>query len=256
MSLIIIKLGGSVITYKDSHVPKPRIKIIERLAKEILSLHKKGYKIILVHGGGSFGHNLAKKYNLNKGLKSTKSLIGLTETVQSMSKLNSIVMNLLIRAGLPAVSLTPHSFITQTGGKFEDFDTKTLENILDHGFIPVLYGDGVIDKKLGCSIISGDTITTYLGKKLNAKKVIFLSEVDGILNDTKIIPEVNNTNLKEVLKAIKRKNHEDVTGEMRGKLLSIKENLAGKDVSIINGLIDGNLTRELLVKCVGTSLFF
>ena len=256
MSLIVIKLGGSVVTYKNNHTPKPRFKVIRNISKEILSLHKKGYKIILVHGGGSYGHNLAKKYNLTKGLKTENSHIGLVKTVQSMSKLNFIIVDILEKIGLPAISFPSHSFITQTNGNLNEFDPNIVKDVLNLGFIPVLYGDGVYDEKLGCSIISGDTIATYLAKKLNAKKVIFLSDVDGILDGTKLIPLVNNKNLNEVLKKIKIKNHKDITGEMKGKILSIKKSLPGKKVSIINGLVEGNLTKVILGKVAGTKILF
>lgn len=263
MSLIIIKLGGSVITYKNSRKPKPRIKVIKKLANEILSLHQKDYQIVLVHGGGSYGHNLAKKYDLVKGLITRKSIIGLAKTLQSMAKLNSIIMDTLERANLPTVSFAPHSFMTQNNGKLINFDTSIIENVSRSGFIPVLYGDGVIDEKLGCSIVSGDSIATYLAKKMEAKELIFLSDVDGIFDDNplknkaaNLINSISNKNFKNVLKNINRHNHNDVTGEMKGKILSIKENLQGKRVLIVNGLIEGNLSKSAQGQTVGTVIHF
>ncbi len=262
MSLIVIKLGGSVITYKDSKTPKPRKKIIAQLAEEISDLYQKGYQIILVHGGGSYGHNLAKKYNLTSGLKTKESLIGLAKTVQSMNKLNLIIVDLLEKAGLPIVTFSPHSFITQTSGKLNDFDTSVIENVLARNFIPVLYGDGVVDLKIGCGILSGDTIATYLSRKLNADQIIFLSDVDGIFEDNpfnnpnaKMIKEVNNHNLSIILNKI-NSNSNDVTGGMKGKILSIKENLNKQNVYIINGLKKGNLSIVLSDKTIGTTLYF
>ena len=53
--LVIIKLGGSVITYKESKTPKARLSVIKTLAKEIAQIVRIGkYRIVLVHGGGSF----------------------------------------------------------------------------------------------------------------------------------------------------------------------------------------------------------
>jgi|SRR3989344_1790455 len=262
MSLIVIKLGGSVVTHKDSPTPKPRIKIIKSLAKEILSISKRGYKIILIHGGGSYGHNLAKKYNLIQGLKEKKSYEGFIKTVQSMNKLNSIIIDLLEKVVLPAVSLPPHSFITQTNGKLNDFDTSVIRNILELGIIPVLYGDPVIDTKIGCSILSGDSIATYLAKKLNAKKVIFLTDVDGIFDsnpkinkNAELIPLVNNQNITNVLKNLTSHNNFDVSGEMKGKILSIKENLPNKNAVIANGLKSNILTEILTQNTAGTKIF-
>ncbi len=263
MPLIVIKLGGSVITYKNSRTPKPRIKVIKRLTNEILSLHKNKYQILLVHGGGSYGHNLAKKYKLTSGLINRNSIIGLAKTLQSMSKLNSIIMAILEQAGLPAVSFSPHSFMTQTNGKLLGFETSVIEKILESGYIPVLYGDGVIDETLGCSIVSGDSIATFLAKKLGAEKLIFLSDVDGIFDDNpfknkaaKLIKHINDKNFDQVLMSIKQNNNNDITGEMQGKILSIKENLHGKQVLIVNGFVEGNLSKGVRGQTVGTVIHF
>lgn len=261
MSLIVIKLGGSVITYKNSQTPKPRIKTIVRLAKEILQLHKAGYKIILVHGAGSFGHNLAKQYELTKGLKSEQSSVGLAKLLQSMSRLNLLVMNLLGNSNLPVVSFPPHDFVIQNSGELVNMETKIIEKTLDLGFIPVLYGDGVVDEKFGCSILSGDTITTYLAKKLKAQKVFFLSDVDGIFDrnpktskKAKIIPQINNDNVESVLENLTIHNHNDISGEMKGKILSIQNNLKGFEVIITNGLKQKNLSMAVDQSPVGTKL--
>ncbi len=66
--LLIIKLGGAVVTFKDSPIPKARISIIRRLAKEIRQLSDKDLQIILVHGAG-YVHSPVKKYHLQYGMK-------------------------------------------------------------------------------------------------------------------------------------------------------------------------------------------
>ena len=61
--MYIIKLGGSVITdkSKESFFKK---EIMNNLSKEIKKANK---RCIIIHGAGSFGHILAKKYKLNNG---------------------------------------------------------------------------------------------------------------------------------------------------------------------------------------------
>ena len=259
--IIIIKLGGSVVTFKGSQFPKARISTIRRLASEIQQIDKKRYQLILVHGAGSFGHPLAKKYNLIQGLKDQNSCIGFAETAQAMVKLNQIIMLALHKCGLPAINLPPHTFITQTNNRLDEFDTSLIKNLLKKGFIPVLYGDPVIDKKLGCSILSGDVIIPYLAKKLKAEKVIFLTDVDGIFDDdpkknsrAKLIREVNNDNLDQVLYNIKIGDRDDVTGEMAGKILAIQKNLKGKKVIITNGLKPKSLLKAMDQNPAGTML--
>ena len=64
--MFIVKLGGSVITDK-SRENSFKQEIANRLSREIKNANKKS---IIIHGAGSFGHILAKKYNLDQGFKS------------------------------------------------------------------------------------------------------------------------------------------------------------------------------------------
>lgn len=261
--LIIIKLGGSVITFKDSPAAKARKSVINRLAKELAQVYKEGYEIILVHGAGSFGHPLAKKYNLTKGLINRDSQFGFALTAQAMTNLNDLVVKILNSNSVPSVGLSPRGFITQTNGNLNPFDISPIKYLLKQNLVTVLHGDPVIDKNLGCSILSGDTIITYLANKFNVKKVIFLTDVDGIFDDdpkqnpkAKLIPEVNDNNLNQVLTGLRSGKRDDVTGEMSGKILSIKENLKRVTVVITNGLKKDVLLRVVGGDKEGTELHF
>lgn len=253
--LLIIKFGGSVVTFKDSLVPKARTTVVKRLAKEIKHLSSLGYQLILVHGAGSYGHPLAKKYQLHKGMKTEQQKLGLALTQKKMLELNDLIVSALHQQKVPAVILVPHSFITQSSAKFSGFDYSVIQDFLKQNLVPVLYGDGVLDNKWGCSILSGDTIVTYLAQKLKADRVIFLSDVDGIFDkdpkkypDAKLIKKVNDKNLMQVLSGLTTNNIADVTGEMQGKILSIKSRLKGIQAIATNGL-----KRNYLVNSVGSN---
>lgn len=263
--LVIIKLGGSVITYKDSQTPRARDSVIKRLAREVGEVLNKDYKLVIVHGAGSFGHPLAKKHQLHKGMRTDEQKAGYSQTVANMLELNRIIVRELIENGVRAVSLPPHAFTMQSAGKFKGFDCAVIEGYLRLGFVPVLFGDGVLDAKWGCSILSGDVIVPYLAKKLKTRRVVFLSDVDGIFeSDPKVnkkakrIEEITNRNLKQVLRILGnsagRGNRADVTGEMRGKVLSIKEQLSGVEVCITNGLRKGRLIGVVLGESFGTRI--
>lgn len=259
--LIIIKLGGGVITYKDSHSPKARLAVIKKLAKDVRKLVDKGYRIVLVHGAGSFGHPLANKYKLQKGMytPSQKKAFALIQV--QMIKLNSLITKGLIDEDVPAVTIPPHTLAKKSNHELLRFDHTIIEEYIKFNLVPVLFGDTILDDKTGCSILSGDTIVTHLAKKMQPKKVIFLTDVDGIYDCdpkknpcAKLIPEISNSNLEEVLKGATVNNPNDVTGEMHGKILEIKNNLPKKDVFIINGLKLHTVEAVILGQQIGTHL--
>lgn len=262
--LIIIKLGGSVVTDKGKNKPTPRTKVIKSLAMQLKSLyHSQKYHLILVHGAGSFGHPIAKRYQLHKGMSTDDQKLGFSKVQQLMYKLNLIIMDQLFKQKLPAISLPPHAFVIQSAGKFKGFDLDIIRSLLDQNLIPVLFGDGVLDNQQGCSILSGDTIVSYLGHKLNAKKIVFLSDVDGIFDSdpkinpkAKCIPKITNRNLNKVLGHITLNNTRDVTGQMKGKILSIKSGLTKRAVFIVSGLKPDRLTKVIAQDQVGTKLLF
>lgn len=250
-------MGGSVVTDKDSSTPKTRLNVIKQLARDIAVIHKQDkYRIILVHGAGSFGHPIVKKYQLHKGMSNDVQKLAYSQTLQNMLRLNGVIMQSLVGNSVPAVSMPPHSFVTQNKGRFTKCNTNLIEMCLNNNQVPVLFGDAVLDTKLGCSILSGDVIISYLAKRLNAKTVVFLSDVDGVFDSdpkanlkAKLIPLINNRNFQNVFKSLKENNYSnrraDVTGEIYGKILSIKRDLKGIQVFILNGLIPKNLTRLL-----------
>jgi len=263
MKLIIVKLGGSIITDKKSRSPKPDLYTIRNLSIQISKLHQQGYKLIVIHGAGSYAHNLAKKFKINEGLKNTESVKGFTTIISSMMDLNKIVTDNMLNLKIPVISLPPHSFILQNNKQIIDFDLKLIKNLIEKDLVPVLYGDVVNDTTLGCSIISGDSIVAYLSKKLNPTKTVFLSDVNGVYDsnpkvnlNAKLITNINNDNLKLVLKGFSPHNKQDVTGEMAGKILALKKYLNNQEIIIASGLIQNNLLNIIQEGGIGTTINF
>lgn len=266
--VLIIKLGGSVITDKESSTPKLRLTVVKQLTKEIATIYKKReHKVVVVHGAGSFGHPIVKRYGLHKGMSTDVQKLAYSQTLQNMLKLNGIVVQSLIETGVPAVSLPPHAFATHAGGKFKNLNHKVVEMYLKNDQVPVLFGDAVLDKQWGCSILSGDVIVSYLARKLKARKVVFLSDVDGIFSSdpkedpsAKLITLINNKNLPRVLENLQAGSNTnkraDVTGEVYGKILSIKRDLKGIQTVIANGVGLNSLVNALQNKGRLTKLYF
>lgn len=260
--LIIIKLGGSIITYKNSLVPKARTYVIKRLAREIKQiLERNKYQIIIVHGAGSFGHPLSKKYALQKGMHTDKEKLNFCVVDSLILKLNSIIIQSLIEQGIPAVGLPSHSFIQTNQGIMPNFNCDLIREYLNLNITPVFFGDAVLDKKWNCTALSGDTLIPYLATQFKAAKAIFLSDVDGVFDknpkqysNAHLIPKVTGNNLNAVLKGLTASGTADVTGQMKGKILSIKKKLAGISVFIANGLHDQVLQKIIQGESVGTEI--
>lgn len=258
--LLVIKLGGAVVTYKDSPIPKARIYNIKRLVSELKLVYQK-YRVVLVHGAGSFAHQMVKKSGIDKGMKTQQQKKAFSQTIESVLKLNSLIMKQLIKAKLPVITFPVHAFVTQSAGQLHQMDLKEISSSLENNQIPVLFGDMVLDDRWGCSVLSGDRIVTYIASKLEAEKVIFLTDVDGIYDkdpkknsDARLIPEVNNKNFEAVLKGLSPTGRDDVTGEMAGKIKQIKNNLKNIQTFIINGFKQQALNQAAYLNRVGTRL--
>ncbi len=256
--VIVVKLGGSAITYKNAYM-KPRIEVIRRVSGEIRKFwdETRGReKIIIVHGGGSFGHPQAKKYNLHEGLIHPKALIGVSETVDVMRILSLILSRSMREKGLPIFPLQTSGVALKRGGRVDIFYTDIIKAALSKGFIPLLWGDVVLDHEKGASIISGDEIILEISKQIRVSRVIFGTDVDGVYKDIErreIYRRISLENIGEVFERIFKASPRDVTGGMKAKLeicLSLAEK--GINVQIINILKPNYLLRALRGEVVGT----
>ena len=257
-SLIILKLGGSIITYKESQKPKFNHKNLERISNEI----KHGYNpekmnLILIHGAGSYGHVIVKKTKIHKGIIKRKQLVDFAETQRLQNELNCIVTKYFINKGLPTIPCQASAFTIMRRGRIYDANANLINNLIQINMIPVLYGVPAYDNNQKCSILSGDQIAPYLAKKLNANKIIHVTNVNGIytkdpnkFKDAIHIPEINSNNFKEIKKVLTGSLHTDVTGGMLNKVLELIN--IGIESQIISGLIPGNIIRALKGENIGT----
>jgi isopentenyl phosphate kinase len=147
----VVKLGGSVVTNKEKPMAADHDNI-RRLAEEIKAAWPT--PLVVIHGGGSFGHPVAKKYGIAEGFTSERQVIGFTRTHQAMVTLNTIIVDALLDEGIPAISVAPSSFITTNDGRIPGGDFDNVGRIVVKGMLPVLYGDAVIDRIRGFSILS------------------------------------------------------------------------------------------------------
>lgn len=250
--LIFLKLGGSLITDKSkpyTHRPD----VIARLAAEIHNARKQGAKVLIGHGGGSYPHEPAKKYQTQKGLTSPESVRGLAIVQDSAARLNRIVVKALLDAGEDAISMQPSSFALSRSCRIVEGFAKPVEKALEAGMLPVVYGDVGFDLAQGCCILSTEEIFLFLAKALKPERILMAGKVDGVFTadpnhdpSAKLILEVTKDNFHGIKKYLTSSDGIDVTG---GMLLKVERCLevaeSGSPCEIINGLRPGYLEKAL-----------
>ena len=254
----ILKLGGSVITIKGRPFT-PNKKTITRLTEEIARSDINS--LIIVHGGGSFGHPVAKQYEINRGYRDSSQLIGFSKTHQAMTTLNKLIIDSLIDQNIPAVGIQPSSCIITKSGRIQVIEQRPLTRLLRMGFVPVLYGDAVLDSDTGFAILSGDQLVSTLATRLKAHRIIIGADVDGICTadpkidpSAKLIHHISLSELKERQHKIGRAKVTDVTGGMLGKTMELIPAIEQKiQVMIVNAAKPNNVYKALKgEKVVGT----
>jgi isopentenyl phosphate kinase len=227
MDLIIIKIGGSVITKKESNKPKINAGNINRIAN-LLKNFRQPY--VLVHGVGSFGHPLVKKTGIDKSVISKEQILAFAKTQKLQNELNCTVCEILIKKGMPAFPAQASSHAILEKGRLVSMETQAMIGLLRLKMVPVVYGVPAFDSAWGSAILSGDQITPYVAKKMNAEKIIEVSDVEGVFTanpkidkNARLIPEINAKNYKEIERYLSGSTAADVTGGMRQKYIELLE---------------------------------
>ena len=230
---------------------------LERIGQEIknaLEYYKSNdeeMKLIVIHGGGSFGHPVAKKYMKDGKLVNMEE--GFWNIQRSMRRLNNIVLDCFNSYNIPSVSIQPSSFISFERDGLH-FDTYVIEKLLERNLIPVIHGDVVVDNSNDegdFKIFSGDNALPYLSKKFKPTLGLHATDVDGVYDlNGKIIDKIDKTNISKIEKILKPSNKEDITGGMYLKVMEVYR--LGVRSIIFNGNKRGNIYKGLLGKVSGT----
>jgi isopentenyl phosphate kinase len=257
-SLYILKLGGSVVTHKNRPKAAVRYKLLSSIATTLKTALDGGkIDLILVHGAGAHGHQLAKKYSLQEGINDKpERWYGSFLTRLKNQKLNTVITEIFVAGGLRITPVHTASVIIQDKKQIVTCDLAIIREALSQNCIPLLYGEMVYDRTLGMSICSGDAILPYLEKKLRAEKLFFASDIEGIFTADPHIHKnaqlIEKISLHEIEKkaALYRSHNIDVTDGLLGKikklLVSHSPNL--KTVEIFNGLNADNYQKIFLKK--------
>ena len=243
---IVIKCGGSVLV--DN-------KLFDIFIKDISVLNKLGFIPIIVHGGGKRISNklneLGIKSNFIKGLRVTEK-----ETIEVVEKVliefNSEIIEALKEQQCTSQTInsrennimTVVQENTELGfvGTPTEINKSIIDKIVDEKKVPVIAPLG-LDENNQAYNINADTAAGSIAKKIEARRLIIMSDVEGVLDSNKkLIPEINSQSIKDLI------NDETVTGGMIPKINNCLDVACNgvKGVVIIDGRKNHSILFELL----------
>jgi len=253
--LVLIKFGGSLITYKDQE-DTARYENIEFCADEMRQVYKAQHDthFIIGTGGGSFAHVKAHEYNLKEGAKTAQQLYGMCSTHNNVRKLNGIVADNFTRVGIPAFTLSPASLLMANNGVVDSAYAAPVVQLLKSDCIPMVHGDTILDVARGTTLFSTEKVLQVCLEELRSMYreivVVYCMDIGGIADENgKIISKI----ARDEALFIHRNANRDVTGGIEGKLKSAR---AAADVAdrvyVISGKTRGAIMKAILNKRVGT----
>jgi len=190
--IFVIKYGGSAQI-------NPELK--SKFAQDVILLYMVGIRPVIIHGGGKKINGFLERLNIKSefvdGMRvTTEEIMEVVEMVLSGS-INKEIINLLNTHGAKAIGLTGKDgkFITATPknngkyglvGEIDNIDNSVVENLLDDKFIPVI-APIASGNELGHPgfNINADLAASEIAVSLQARKIIFMTDIVGVLDKQK-----------------------------------------------------------------------
>lgn len=258
-NLVYLKLGGSLITDKRA-AETPRLDIIKRLAAEIVQVRRQqpDLRLVIGHGSGSFGHVVGSRYGTRQGVASLEQWYGFAATADAAARLNRIVAASMLAAGLPVWSIQPSVALRCQDGHLIEGPLDTVQQALEAGLIPLIYGDVALDSVRGGTIASTEEIFEWLIERLTPSRVVLLGEVDGVYTgdphhdaSARRIEMLSPASVDGVTSGLGSSFGTDVTGGMAAKVtqsLTMVERHPHLQIVICSGLVEGQLVKALTAR--------
>ena len=201
---IVIKYGGNVLIDRN---------VFNNFILDINILNKLGLSVIVVHGGGPrIKRELEKKKIESKfinGLRVTdKSIINIVEEV--LIDFNSDIVSNLKKLGSNAVPFhTKENNIIEVKPEKEELgfvgmpnkiNSKSIENAISQNQIPIVAPLGIGSNNQTYNI-NGDTAASAIAKKLKSRRLLLMTNVEGVYDDQKkLISEIKPLDLENLIK--------------------------------------------------------
>ena len=201
---IVIKYGGNVLIDRN---------VFNNFISDVNVLNKLGLSIIIVHGGGPrIERELDKKKITSKfinGLRVTdKNIIDTVEEV--LIDFNKDIVNSLNKLGSQAASFhTKSDNIIEVEPEREELgfvgipskiNDSLIQNALNKNKIPIIAPLGLGNQNQTYNI-NGDTAASAIAKKLKSRRLILMTNVEGVYDDQKkLISEIKPFDLENLIK--------------------------------------------------------
>ena len=255
-NIVVIKYGGSAMTNEV---------IKHSVLKDIAVLKSVGSKPGIVHGGGNdINKWLTKvgiKSNFKNGLRVTdKETLEVAEMVLS-GKINKGLVQHMERIGTHAVGLSgkdgnlitvkkalPKGEDIGYVGEIINVDINLIETLLEKDYTPIISTIG-LDSKYNAYNINADDVATAVARGLKASKLVFLTDIEGVLKDpndpSTLISVIDTKSAKELFE------QGVITGGMIPKLKNCLDAVQ-EDVKKVH-ILDGRLEHSLLIEIFTTN---
>lgn len=268
--LTLLKLGGSMLTDKtqtealQSQALQASVQVIAEVLRERPTL-----RLLIGHGGGSFGHYWAEQYGTHRGIQDAGGWLGAARVADAQGRLNRIIVGALLEAGVAAVGVPPLASALAHGGELRQLETATIERMLYGGaaqqqsqrcLVPVVHGDVVLDEMQQVTICSTEAIFAYLTLRLRPQRIVLVGEAGVFSADPRRdpaavrIPRIDASNIEAVLAQTGGSHGTDVTGGMTTKVLHMWRlvqavpglivQLVGSDPAVLRQALHGEPVAE------------
>ena len=240
--LIVIKYGGNVFIDRN---------IFNNFISDISILNKLGLSIIIVHGGGPRIKRELEKSNIQskfiRGLRVTdEKIINIVEDV--LIDFNEDIVNSLIEKGSNAVSINTKKnnvieVIPETEelgfvGKPSKININIIKDIIKVSSVPIISPLGLGENNQTFNI-NGDTAAGAIAKSLKCRRLLLMTNVEGVLDkEKKLIEEITSSEILEMI------NNEIITEGMIPKINTCLDAVMNGVTGV--GIIDGRKKHSIL----------
>lgn len=256
--MIVIKIGGSIV----EGLHPSTISDINNLLEE--------EKLVLVHGGGkevtNIGNKLGKEQKFIVSPGGVRSRYTDKETVEIYTmvmagKINKSIVRMLLNNSIPAVGISGidgatikaerkkkllilndngRKMVIDGGytGKIKNVDTSLIKTLLTNNFVPVI-SPIALSEEIDFLNVDGDRAAAYIAGSLKADKVIFITNVNGLILNGELVKNMNYNTAKESIPKI--------GFGMEKKVLACTESLemGVKEAIIASGDIENPISKAI-----------